>query len=105
MLHVYRGSEHGSGNGIAARVAGCAAALDYFTALDPLCAGSAAVAVWCMKLCWLSLAPDILNCRELADTTLRELLAYLQQRLGDITALRSALPAILSESREAYVYL
>ena len=102
---LYRGSEHGSGNGIAARVAGCAAALDYFTALDPLCAGSAAVAVWCMKLCWLSLAPDILNCRELADTTLRELLAYLQQRLGDITALRSALPAILSENREAYVYL
>jgi len=101
---MYRVSEQGRGNGIAARVAGCAAARDYFAVLDPLCAGSAALAVWCMKLCWLSLAPDILNCGALAETTLRSLLDYLEQRPG-AAGLQTALPHILRESREAYMYL
>ena len=103
---MYRGFDRETGSGIAARVTWCAAARDYFTMLDPQCAGSATLVVWCMKFCWLRLAPDILNCGSTAQDTWHGLTDYLKQHLSHkADAIICALPEILTQNRAEYVYL
>lgn len=103
---MFRSIDGEAGSGIGPRIARCAAARDYFSTVDPLCAGTAALAVWCTQLCWLRLAPEILNCGAAADHAWDALTAYLKDRLPNLAeGLLLGLSGILEQSRGAYQYL
>lgn len=67
------------GGDIAGAAAECANSRKYFTALDAEPDEDSAMALYCLKLCWLSLAPDILDCGEAAEKTMEEFREFLMR--------------------------
>ena len=101
----YRLFSPGAG-GIAGTVAGCLASREYFSALNPEDAGEAAVLLYCMKRCWLSLAPKILACGPAAEETAAAMERFvLVQIPRQATMLLSRLDTILKQTGETYEYI
>ena len=94
------------GSGIAESVAGCLASREYFTALNPEDAGEAAVLLYCMKRCWLSLAPNILACGPVAEETAAAMERFVSLQIPQQAAmLLSRLDSILKQTGETYEYI
>ena len=71
----YRSIGSGSGD-IAGSIASCARSREYFASLRPEAMGNGAVTAWCLKLSWLTLAPEILACRQWARQGWEEFYAF-----------------------------
>ena len=52
----------------------------YFSEVRPAGEGPEALASWCMRVCWLALAPAVLDCGQAAKTVQAEFRAFLAQR-------------------------
>lgn len=92
--------------GIAGSVAGCLSSRAYFTALDPEGAGEAAVPLYCMKRCWLSLAPEILACGAAAGQTATAMARFFSAQIPQQSqALLDQLDIIVKQTGETYEYI
>ena len=92
--------------GVAGSVAGCLASREYFSALHPEDAGEPAVLLYCMKRCWLALAPEILSCGLPAAETAAAMERFFQVQIPQqARPLLDRLETILKETGETYAYI
>ncbi|HPY37703.1 MAG TPA: hypothetical protein PLH38_07725, partial [Clostridia bacterium] len=88
----------GLSNDIAGSIAGCVLSRDYFAALDAQSTGAALCAL-CLRLCWLSLAPDILACDSLAKQAFLDFDAFLKSsKMEKREALKAQLIELLKST-------
>ena len=87
-----------NGGDIARSIAASVRIREYFTTLQPDTLADGAMAAWCLKTCWLSLAPDILACDNWAVQAQEEL----RQRLlrDGLELLAASLDQILHRREE-----
>lgn len=102
----YRSSIYGTEGDIAGSTVAYAAGREYFTALKPESAGADALPVWCLKLCWLCLAPEILVCVQAGEEARSAFDLFLHTTYpAQAASLTARLTQILNETRESYEYL